>query len=144
MKPSPENGSQCMYSCVSMWGCVHTCVIWVRGAPDGRNGRAASVSMCERRKRVLGSVKSFDCSGPVTEKCTHWTPLTQRNCKTLSRGYTYSPRLPLTHSLTLCICYRMLIVTNQHKTDLKIPWIWCKGRWRQCNTRTLKEIPRHA
>lgn len=50
---------------------MHTCVIWVRGAPDGRNGRAASVSMCERRKRVLGSVKSFDCSGPVTEKSTH-------------------------------------------------------------------------
>lgn len=113
--------------CTHVWGCVHTCVIWVRGAPDGRNGRAVSVSVCERRESgVLGSVTSFGCSGPVTEKCTHWTPLTPRNHKTLSCGYSYSPCLPLTHSLTHCINFkdsgcareRMFAVERENKSLL--------------------------
>lgn len=72
------------------------CVFWVRGAPDGRKGRA--MYMCERESGVFLSVKNLGCSGLMIEKCTHGTPLTLGNHKTLSCGHKYSPCLPLSHT----------------------------------------------
>ncbi len=79
----------CVCECVRLWAFV--CVLG-QGCSRWEEGEG-HVYVWEKESGVFLSMKSLGCSGPMIEKCTHGTPLTLGNHKTLSCGRKYSPCL---------------------------------------------------